>query len=261
MLILIVFSHSFVLPCLDLFSVDFKSDCKIAFADSSCYARIMFDDVMLYKTPYDNLDNSNIYFTLPKTYFVILKDSVNSDFFLAEYMSISGYVKKECVQAVNSTPKNPFLTNINFRVYSEQSRDMRTSPTTVSSLSSQVTYIPLYSRNLTYFGTIHGEALIDGRTDVWYYCSYVADKEYFGYVYSDFCDQFSTIQENTENVTYIANPTFSELTTKTIPQNDSKIGIIVGILFVPALAFVLFLIKGKNILQPDKTLNREISDY
>ncbi len=96
---------------------------------------------------------------------------------------------------------------------------------------------------------------------MWYYCSYVADKEYFGYVYSDFCDQFSTIQENTENVTYIANPTFSELTTKTIPQNDSKIGIIVGILFVPALAFVLFLIKGKNILQPDKTLNREISDY
>ena len=172
------------------------------------FARIMFDNVYLYKSPNENSNVSNIYFELPKSYFVELTDSANKDFYSANYSTFSGYVKKDSVQAIEGIPTTPYLNNISFRVYADLSRDMRSEPSQKNASSTQITYIPLYSRNLTYIGKINGECLIDGRTDIWYYCKYSADKDYFGYVYSDFCDELSLIKDNSEQVTFIENPTF-----------------------------------------------------
>jgi len=227
------------------------------------FARIMFDNVYLYNSPNELTDNSNILFELPKTYFVELTDSANENFYKANYLSFSGYVKKDSVQAIEGVPNSPYLKNVSFRVYAELSRDLRTEANT-SSTSSQVTYIPLYSRNLTYYGKVKGECLIDGRTDVWYYCKYSAEKEYFGYVYSDFCDELTQIIDNTEQVTYIENPTFlylTEPTSYTIPENDNRLAIIVGILSVPAIVFLFMIIKGKHILSKTRYKDKEIIDY
>ena len=244
--------------------LSFQTPVALSYAtEDFYYARIMQEDVVLYKNPVENNDFSNVYFTLPETYFVKLISSANTDFYQVEYSSFTGYVKKECVQTIQGTPITPYLENINFRVYAELSRDMRTSPTTVSGLSSQITYIPLMSRNLTYYGKIEGECLISGRTNVWYYCKYTADKDYYGYVYSDFCDEETKILPNTEEVVYIDEPIFEKVETPeiAIPIDSDATGVIIAILSVPAVIFAFMIIKNKKITKSERTISREIIDY
>lgn len=234
-----------------------------ASSNETHFARIMYDNVYLYKTPNDVSDNSNILFELPKTYFVELLENANADFYKANYLNISGYVKKESVQTIAGVPSSPYLNNIHFRVYAELSRDLRSEPNTDNGSSAQIAYIPLFSKNLTFYGKIFGESLIDGRTNIWYYCKYSADQDYYGYIYSDFCDEMSVISENTENVTYVDNPDFDkteQIKNYTIPQSDNHIGIIVGILTIPAVAFLLLILKGKHILNKNIS-DKEIIDY
>ena len=225
------------------------------------YAKVLFEQVYFYKTPTEDNSLSNIFFELPKTYFVELVGKENN-FYKAKYLNIYGYVKKDSVQAVASTPINPFLTNVNFRVYASLSETMWSNATT-SNNSTSLTQLPHLTNNLTYIGKINGECLIDGRTNIWYYCKYTSDKDYYGYVYSDFCDQMTIFSDNTEEVEYISNPTFEVVTppTKTIPENSNAVGIIVGILSIPVLIFVFMIMKGTKILSGEKISKKEIIDY
>ena len=224
------------------------------------YARVLFEQVYLYKAPTNDNSLSNIYFELPKTYFVELINKIG-DFYEAKYMDFVGYVKKDCVQAVSQTPINPFLKNINFRVYANLSENIWSEPNTNSKL---LTAIPHLTNNLQYLGKINGESLIDGRTNVWYYCKFNnSSKEYYGYVYSDFCDEMSEIKNNTEELNYINNPTFEPYIEpiKTIPKNSNVVGIVVGILSIPALIFVFLIMKGTRIFNQEKIKRKEIVDY
>lgn len=252
--ILILSSFYCVFPC---FSTPLNAS-----TSKTYFARVMFDNVQLYKTPYPLEDYSNIYFVLPQTYFVQLVDEVD-DYYKVNYINFSGYVKKDSVQTIVGIPKNPFLTNVRFRVYSEQSRDLRTLPTVSMGNSSQVAYIPLYSRNLTFYGKVVGETLIEERTNVWYYCKYSADSEYYGYVYSDFCDLMTGYTDNTENVTYTDNPSFAEVSpnNNSATLNKKATGIIITVLMVPALIFVFLILKGSKLISKDKAKVKEVSDY
>lgn len=229
---------------------------------NSCYARVMFDQANLYIAPTDDDSFSNVQFELPKTYFVELLDNANEKFYYCKYMSFFGYVKKDCVQAVEGVPKNPYLENINFRVYSDQSRDMRTLPTTDNNLSKQIAYVPLYTKNLSFIGKIYGEEVIKERTNVWYYCKYSGDKDYFGYVYSDFCDKMTATPLNTEELTYIQNPTFNtDTSSSTMPENSKYTGVITFVLCLPAIAFLLLILKGKSLSSSKKSKQKEVVDY
>lgn len=232
-------------------------------SSTTYFARIMHTEVYLYKSPTDIKDSSNIYFELPETYFVELTGSANENYYSAKYLSFSGYVKKDSVQAVEGTPQNPYLENINFRVYADMSRDLRSEPNTSSGNSTQVAHIPLLSKNLTYFGKVKGECLIEGRTNVWYYCKYTGDKDYYGYIYSDFCDEMTKITPNTESLVYTTNPTFAKPQAEptTMPTEDNFVGIIIGVLSIPALIFLLMIIKSKKILTKTRSSDREITDY
>ncbi len=228
----------------------------------SYYARVMFDQVYFYKTPNDDNSFSNVFFELPKTYFVELLDK-NGDFYKAKYMNFTGYVKKDSVQAIGGTPLNPYLTNITFRVYAELSQTLWSSPSTQSN-SSVITQIPNLTNNITYIGKINGECLINGRTNVWLYCKYTNNnKDLYGYVYSDFCDEITAIVNNTEEVTYINNPTFEPYVEpiNTIPQDSNVVGIVVGILSIPALIFILMIMKSSKIINQNKVKRKEIIDY
>ena len=235
-----------------------------AYNEQTFYARIMFDQVHFYRSPIDDDSYSNIYFELPKTYFVELVDNCNDLFYKANYSSFTGYVKKDSVQAISGTPSNPYLDNVGFRVYAELSRDLRSEPSSSSKTSSQIAYIPNLSRNLIYYGKAYGETLIDGRTNIWYYCKYSADQNYYGYVYSDFCDELpSVMPNNLEEVSYISNPTFAppEGNSQAISINDNVVGIIIAIVSLPALVFILMIIKNKKILSVSKINDKEIKDY
>ena len=225
------------------------------------YARVLFEQVYLYKTPTEDNSLANIYFELPKTYFVELIGK-EGDFYKAKYLDLYGYVKKDSVQAVSEAPINPFLTNINFRVYASLSETMWSNASTQNT-STIITQLPHLTNNLTYIGKITGECLIENRTNEWYFCKYTADKEYYGYVYSDFCDQMSPIANNFEELEYITNPTFEIIVppTKTIPQNSNTVGIVIGILSIPVLIFVFMIIKGTKILSGEKISKKEVIDY
>ena len=120
----------------------FQSTYPFVYASSSTtyYARILFEQVYFYKTPSDINEISNIYFELPKTYFVELL-SKHGDFYEARYLNFKGYVKKDSVQAISTTPVNPFLDNITFRVYAELSQSLRTSPNLQENNSNLITTI------------------------------------------------------------------------------------------------------------------------
>lgn len=241
----------------------FNSSIPYVSADNtvSYYARIMYDNVYLYRSPVDIDDINNIFFELPRTYFVELLESENS-FYKVNYSSFTGYVKKECVQTIAGTPITPCLNSINFRIYSEQSRSLRTEPSETAGTASLVAYIPLMCRNLTYYGKISGDSLIDGRTNIWYYCKYTADKDYYGYVYSDFCDEMTPIVENDENVIYTTNPTFETTPPDNhIPLENNTTTIIITILCIPALIFVFMILKSSVILNKEKRNAHEIREY
>ena len=231
-----------------------------AVENQTYFARVLFEQVYLYKSPVEVHSYSNIFFELPKTYFVELVD-VENNFYKAKYLNFTGYVKKDSVQAVASTPKNPFLNNIKFRVYAELSQKLWPTPTTNS---TPITEIPPLTKNIQYIGKLNGECLIEGRTSVWFFCKYNdANKEHFGYVYSDFCDEISPILNNTEEIAYINNPTFkpTPIEINSIPKDSNAVGIIIGIMSVPALIFVFMLLKGTRILSSEKIKKKEVVDY
>lgn len=225
----------------------------------SYYARIMFDYVLLYKSPVEDNSIENTYFQLPKTYFVELVDE-QGEFYKARYLSTYGYVKKDSVQAVLGIPTNPFLNNISFRVYAPMSEQLFSFPTSSSNLITNINHL---SKNIQYIGSINGEQLIEGRTNVWFYCKYISDKEYFGYVYSDFCDEMMQITNNMEQFEYTSNPSFNSKieSISALPKDSNYIGIVVGILSIPALIFVFMIIKGSKIVTQEKNIRKEIIDY
>ena len=230
-----------------------------ALDEQTYYARILFDQVYFYKSAIDDNSASNIYFELPKSYFVKLTNK-HGNFYEATYQNLTGYVKKDSVQAVANTPSNPFLNNITFRVYAEPSEKIYSQPKSTSAL---ITQIPPLTKNIQYIGKIDGERLIDGRTNIWYYCKFSADFDYYGYVYSDFCDEMPQIPINNEDLKYISNPTFEIASEQVnaIPKDSNLVGIVIGILSIPALVFVLMIMKGTKLISQEKVKRKEIVDY
>ena len=241
--------------------ISFRPNYRYVYAENEYYARIMYEHVYLYRQANNDESVSNIYFELPKTYFVKLIDRAGDDFYCAEYNGITGYVKKNSVRAIASTPTNPYLTNISFRVYADASRDMRSYPAIDNTLSEQITYIPLYTKNIQYIASTAGQELVPNRTNIWYYCKFISDKTYYGYIYSDFCDEMTPIYDNNEQVTYVDNPSFLVDTSETNTIKDSKVlGIVIAVMCIPSFVFVILIIKGKHILDFHKS-KKEIIDY
>ena len=251
-----------------LLLLSIQNSLTVAYASTydTCFARVMYDDVYLYKTPVDISSYDNVMFVIPKTYFVELTEEANSDFFKANYLNFTGYVKKDQVQAIQGQPQNPYLTNTGFRVYNDLSRDLRSEPTTINGSDTQIAYIPLFCRDLTFYGIIYGETKVDGRTNVWYYCKYTADQEYYGYVYSDYCDEFNynAIPENTENVTYIPYPEFGKVEENSdfaLPEENKTTTLVIAILCVPALIFVFMILKNSKLIKDKRDNQKEVKDF
>ncbi len=238
-----------------------SSPCVYAFDDNQTFfARVLFEQVYLYKSAEDNNSLENIYFEIPRTYFVELVDETGN-FFKAKYKSFTGFVKKDSVLATSSTPLNPYLNNVNFRVFAEKSETLWSLPTTQTP-SEKVCALPHLTKDLEYIGKINGECLINGRTSVWFYCKYTQTNT-FGYVFSDFCDELVAIPTNNENVTYISNPSFTQVAPKVnaIPKESNAVGIVIVALSIPAVVFVLLILKSKRILGKSELKSREIVDY
>ena len=105
--------------------------------------------------------------------------------------------------------------------------------------------------------------MIEGRTDIWYYCKFTSSQDFYGYVYSDFCDELTPIFDNLEEVEYVSNPSFEPITppAKAMSVSDNSIGVIVAIISIPAIIFIFLILKGSKIGSQNKTKSREIIEY
>jgi len=210
-------------------------------------------------------DISNAYFELETTYFVKLIADENTNFYKAQYLDLVGYVKKSDVKVTADTPKTPFLKDINFRVFAPISQTMRTHPSSSLGSASQVCYIPYLSKDALYYGKIVGESAIVDRTNIWYFCRYFSDKAYYGYIYSDGCDQMPEIKKNNEIVQYIEKPNFNNssptASLAVVQSFDTNYVPIIALVSVPVLIFVIMLVFGKFILKSKKKEAKEIKFF
>lgn len=219
------------------------------------YGQILDQNVYLYRSP-NNIIQDNVYFIIEPTYFVKLTESANSQFYKAEYLDITGFIKKSQVQVVKNKPTTPYLENINFRVFSSSSQQMRTVPSSSGGSKTQVAYIPLFSKDPIYYGKIYGESAIEGRTNVWYYCKFSYDKDYYGYIYSDGCDQMKSFTKNSGTYEYVDYPDFSLKIEPTpsaiIEKSSNKYKYLIVLISIPVAIFLIMIIRGSIILKSNK---------
>lgn len=197
-------------------------------------------------------------FELPTTYFVELIKSENTNFYYARYNDLYGYVLKNSVKPVKSTPITPFLTNISFRVFVPSGANLRSTPYNSGALNL-IYSVPFLDNNLLYYGIMQGEESISKKGNIWYYCKYFSNNmSYEGYLYSPLCDLLSPISNNTEVVEYIEGDVFfDDNITQTVTPLDKMSSpaqtIIIIAISLPCLLFIYLLFKPTKIAESNSS--------
>lgn len=248
-----------ILSSCSFIKINTKGNTFYASGTKSYYARIEIDNCYFFSAPI--LEDSTKMFILPKTYFVLLTSEAGDLFYSAFYDDISGYILKKDVKAVSSTPTNPYLKNINFRVFVPSGANLRSTPQSAGSVNL-VYSIPYLDNNLSFLGTMQGEEAIPKKGNTWYYCKYfTANTQYLGYVYSPLCDDLTPISQNTEIVEYLTQPPSFETN---IPETSSGFEglsetattIIIVVVSLPCLLFIYLLFKPSNIANNSNKENK-----
>ena len=101
--------------------VIFSSTPATSRADRKYFAKIEQEDIYFYSEPIDSSDYQ--LFSIPESYFVLLLNDENQDFYYAQYDDIFGYVKKSEVVAMEGTPSMPYPT-LYFRIFALNGMNM-----------------------------------------------------------------------------------------------------------------------------------------
>ena len=242
-----------------------ETPCAV-FAQNTVFARIEKTGVFFYNSPVDDVGYQ--VFELPTTYFVeLLGKAEDADdlFYSARYLDVCGYVKKADVAPVKGVPQTPFASNLSFRVFALSGLDLKSTPNGDSPFN-RIINVPYLCTDLVFYGRCQGQQLIPDKSDVWYYCKYISgDSSYFGFLYSEFCDNLSTIVPNTEILPVFegelfAKPTINQTTQNNSPaiSNELKIFVIIAI-SLPCIFIVYLLFKPTKLVADDgKKPNKKI---
>lgn len=171
---------------------------QIIFAEEENFewCRITTDNTMLYKEiPSSN--NESICFSLPTTYFAEILDCADEEYYKVNFNNVVGYVKKENVTKVYSTPLMPFPVDITFCVNSSVQAVIRDIPSTNG---EYLGVIPT-SKEAIYLGTTTGDEAILGLGTEWFYVRFGDDENNLsGFIYAPLTQNLKEIPENTEEV-------------------------------------------------------------
>jgi hypothetical protein len=217
---------------------------------SPCFARVKYNNVLLYKSPTQSSEFENVFCLLEPSYFVeVIKDE-NQLFFKANYLSLTGFVLKSQVECVTETPQKPYPANVTFSSTNFSSIVLRKEPNV--STNNALTLIPPNS-TLLYYRKIEGETVTQGLGSTWYFAQYEAldGQKIDGYVYAALTHNVTPITENVEATTLsefgLANEVNALLNIK--PQFQ----IVLTVLTTLPLLFVLILfLKQPNKINPTK---------
>ena len=222
------------------------------------YAKIT-RETTLFRTQ-DTLDTSlnNIYFTLPKSYFVKLL-SVSNTSVCVEYNDIVGYTNADDLLEVDFVPSRPYDSNRTLSIKSDSSTYLKSAPT----ISSTTYKILSPTTTLTYIGSVSGEIPSDGSSNTWYFVtiSESETKVHYGYVYSERTENLSTFTENYEGITSTepTTPTYSndvvvldsDTSEEIITMSTTTKWILITLLTLPVIIIFVLLIKKPSSKQND----------
>ena len=253
---IVIIGLIFIINLLSFFSFyDFKLK-PFAIADEmKKYAQIQKENVQFFFTP-----NGEVGFELPKSYYVELLANVDENgFYLAKYLEQVGYVKKNDIQCVSSSPQKKFLNDVNFRILANQSAELRSEPSRTKGASTLICELDLYETNFVFYGKRIGEEVVPKRGNVWYYCMYVKNQtKYFGYVYGGLVDQMPNFEELElnafpidEHTWTLANENPKQENLSIDMPNSSQLAVIVGI-SVPALLLLIVLFRPVKVTKTIK---------
>ena len=212
---------------------------ETSYADSKSYYAKANDNVYFYSSPIKS-DKYKL-FEIPSSYYVLLLGNGNQDFYRAKYSSLEGFVLKSSVIPVNEQPNYPFA-NTSFRTFTDT--NLYSSPNTSASIKT----IPALTEITTYYGELEGEELLPKSTNIWFYCRYKIEENYYtGYIFSYYCDHRTEIVPNTESYTPCTEDLFSDEVQQTIQTKSSLTTVLIVICcVVPCLIIALLLIKKKS---------------
>ena len=202
-------------------------DCEV-FAVSQ-YARAT-ESTNLYRLS-ENDALENVICIVEKSYFVEIISETES-YYKVNYNNISGYVKKNEVKKVTSTPSTPFPYNI--KIVIDSDCNLRSTPTIKSPTNNILTTLKSNESDITFIGRIFSDEAIDFGGTTWYYVNY---QGYYGYVYNKYVKTITPIYENTEVIPYL-NDDFNKIVN---PITHTPSLVIIIILFIPCIFILLIL--------------------
>ncbi|MDD4003219.1 MAG: hypothetical protein PHE12_03400, partial [Clostridia bacterium] len=229
-----------------------------ALAPKAGFARVLEENVMLYRTP--QLSEDKIFFTLPKTYYLKIIDlNVEGDCYQAEYqanengyVNIIGYVKKEQVTVWDKQPGEPLYPEISAQALSY-------APVYQNAAISEIKVNVFSGQTVKLYGSVY-----NAEEDILYF--YVLYANYEGYVQASMfnitlppnhSDPLPTPPpEDTPPPEETASPTNSPNPSGTQDDRDSLVQILlIAAICIPALIIVYLMFR------PSKKTRRNYKDY
>lgn len=200
----------------------------------------------LYKTTTDDPQNlANIYFFLPKTYYVEILNSCKldsgADGFFVRYGETEGYCLSSSLSADFSTITTT-QSGITLKMYPDAGTYIRSTP---SIADNKIRIIPQSTSGIIYIGSISGDTPTDGTTNTWYYVEYnISDtKTVLGYIYSERGILSAPLTELTHTNQTPTTPEASKTeNTATTPTADTNINPSLNLSVSPALKWVIALL-------------------
>ncbi len=206
-------------------------------SNSTLYGRVVTNNAMLLKMPTKAEDSLNCYFILEETYFVIIINEENNDFYYVSYQDIKGYVKKNDIQLVNEQISFPFLTNITFDII----KPCFITNTPKNNISSQIISLSPQT-NIVFYGKIYGDEIYKNSGNLWYYCKIQNDdNSIFGYIHSSYTNNLSPITQNFEVTTKFLS---SNQTSNLLNLNLTSQTTLIIVVSLPILFILFLLLKG-----------------
>ena len=201
------------------------------------YGKVITNNAMLLKTPTKLEDYSNSYFLLEETYFVLVLNEQNEDFYYVKYQDINGYVKKNDIELVNEQISFPFLQNITFDIIKPcflTNAPKNNADFQIISLSPQT--------SVTFYGKFYGDEIYKNSSNIWYYCKITTNnKTVHGYIHSSYTNNLSPITQNNQPSTkFVANTSV----TKLLNLNLNSQAIVIIVVSLPILILLFILLKG-----------------
>ncbi len=227
---------------------------------SNPYGKVLYDCKLYFNT---SLENQEYLFIIPESYFVMILDSSNSEYFKVQYKNYIGFALKNKIEICNFIPEVKFLDGITFDIKLTSGTQIWSNP---SDLSNKITTISAGTLNIEYIAAAYGDIPLGGVSNLWYYVKYTSAEfstnVYEGYIYSENTTNLSPIKTNIEsNVRYTSNVSNNELRF----ANGTIKTIIVSVIAIPIILFLLFIMyKIAKIIQKKtdkyKNTNNYVSD-